>query len=221
MGLFEKACYVLGYFSVSVVWLVIPVLDRDLVIGMADAECVSNSTCFCERAFPPTGVRIQGTYSNYAYLLAALTILRFGFWHSAGATLLYVMSLLVLAFGSALYHATFTRFGELVDFTGMYLLATYIYVWQYQRWFTNRVSIRPAICFQIVCVVLLSALQYLWISSINRILFGLIVLIGYTIELVEIIRKRRRGLLLRWFVMFTALYICAMVLWIVDSFLSL
>jgi hypothetical protein len=192
------------------------------------AECWARDGCFCEAPLPSTGVAVHGTYSNYAYLVAALYVLLLGpVFRSLVMRTAFVVALVVQALGSALYHATFTTTGETLDFLGMYLLATFQFIWlwhrgcQYVEHGLGRARpYNPDWLLLVVWVVLggsLALVEFYYHSEANRAIFALAVLAGNVAELVLVVLGRRRNVSLPLYYTFLGTWCAASVVWALEQ----
>lgn len=90
-------------------------------------------TAFCEQALCAWVREPGNTWSNLAFIVAALVMYR----EAAGAgrhlrPLAHIT--LMTGVGSALYHATGTAWGQLLDYVGMHLGGTFMLVVCIRRW---------------------------------------------------------------------------------------
>jgi hypothetical protein len=91
---------------------------------------------FCEERLCGWVVEPANTWSNIGFILAGLAVLRAA-RHSprAGSTLTGVTAVLV-GIGSALFHATGARVGEVIDVSAMYLISALFVTLNLQRLFS-------------------------------------------------------------------------------------
>jgi len=112
------------------------------------AKCFPDN-CFCEAIRPATVAQPANTWSCLAFVLAGLFVLALNrldvslqpqngrpsnpMQRQTTYATTYGVALIVIGVGSGFYHASFTVIGGLFDQSGMYLLATFILLYNWSR----------------------------------------------------------------------------------------
>ncbi len=189
-----------------------------LVKGSLDnwrpATCLPDD-CFCEALRAGLIRQPANTWSSFAFLLVAL-------WVAArirsrdrsalpvlppAEAWLFVGSLALVGFGSAFYHASLTFVGQVIDVSGMYLVATFILLHRLgPRW---RISPLWSVLGFVVVNALLMAAQ-VTTPSLRRFAFGVLLASALLVEW----RFSRRGR--AWLGGGALLMAIAFGIWVVD-----
>jgi len=171
--------------------------------------------CFCETVHEGLIRQPANTWSSLAFLLAALWVAgkntsrakREGAVLGPAETWLFVSSLLIVGLGSAFYHASLTFVGQVVDVSGMYLIATFMLLHRLgPRW-----GVPPA--WSVVGFVALNAAlmaAQVTTPSLRRIAFGLLLVAAVGVEW----RSSRAGR--RWLGAGAVLMGIAFAIWALD-----
>lgn len=93
---------------------------------------------FCERELCAWIEQPANTWSNLAYVIVGLVIIRLA--RREGHPQLAAIGLIeiLLGFGSAYFHASSTHWGEVVDIGCMFLFSSYVLVINFNRWLCTR-----------------------------------------------------------------------------------
>jgi dihydroceramidase len=161
------------------------------------ATCLPDA-CFCEAIGVGFIRQPIGTWSNLAFVLAGLLMLD-DVWRPSSTRssllaqrraygLIYALAVIVIGLGSWFYHASLTFVGQWLDVMGMYLLGTFMVLYNIARLRSLRSR-----TFTVSYVLFNSALGLSLIVApeLRRYLFG--VLLVVTIALEVVIRYWSRG----------------------------
>jgi predicted membrane channel-forming protein YqfA (hemolysin III family) len=124
-----------------------------------------------------------------------------------GEIVLFSTTLAVIGLGSGFYHATLTLVGQVLDVSGMYLLATFILIHRLApKW-----NLRP-IGTSLAFVVANAALMIAQVTtpSLRRVVFGLLLITALSVE------WRASGPGRIWLAGGACLTAVAFVIWVVD-----
>lgn len=163
-------------------------LPADIWTDWRPATCLTHG-CFCEAPNDGNPIRqMANTVSSLGYIfsgIAALTLSkktqRFSFGHAA----IFGASSMTIGAGSAFYHASLTFAGQFFDVLGMFMLATFMLTYAFERLWDLRFVTTFAI--YLVIVLLLSALQIV-LPDTRRFVFAAVLLVALFFEA----RYRRR-----------------------------
>jgi hypothetical protein len=185
------------------------------------ATCMPDA-CFCEAL--GTGFVRQpiDTWSNLAFVLVGLLILEDVLRLSSNRSnllaqrrtygVVYAVAVILIGLGSWFYHASLTFVGQWFDVMGMYLLGTFMVLYNFAR-------LRPlssrTFALSYVLFNLALALSLIVVPELRRYLFGL--LLVATIALEVVIRRRsvtqiRTG----FFIAALSIYVLAQLIWTLD-----
>ncbi|MEO8575842.1 MAG: ceramidase domain-containing protein [Gemmatimonadales bacterium] len=125
------------------------------------------------------------TWSSLAFVIVAgVVLLR---WtrnrhiaHHATYPVLLALTLLVIGFGSAFFHATLSFNGQFVDVLGMYFIGTFALLYGIARFrgLTNRVLVAAFLAAN----ALLAAILY-WAPLLRRVIFGILIAAALAVEI--------------------------------------
>jgi hypothetical protein len=186
------------------------------------ATCLPDA-CFCENI--RTGFVRQpiNTWSNLSFVFVGLLILSAASADRSSArsnpitshqsyTSVYGFAVIAIGFGSMVYHASLTFIGQWLDVMSMYLLGTFMVVYNVSR-------LRPIddARFTIAYLLLNIALDVLLIvwPDARRYLFGALIGVALIIEAI-ICRTRQPIIQTRWLFAALATYIIAQIIWTLD-----
>ena len=171
--------------------------DPDPWTALAPATCMPLH-CFCEGLRPYLVRQPTNTITSFGFLIPAAII----FGRVAAATpgapsamraepvfpLLYGVALVMIGLGSAFYHASLTFVGQTIDVLGMYLIATFIIVYDVAR-------LRPLSRSAIAVLYVVGNALLLWLlvaqPELRRFVFALLIVAGLAME--YRIRSSRRS----------------------------
>lgn len=182
--------------------------------------------CFCEAIRDGPVRQPANAWSSLAFVAAAILIVmraradrrdRSGVPVNAMTTgtawpAVYVVALVVTGLGSAFFHASLTLVGQFLDVLGMYLIATFILLYNVGR-------LRPI--SQVVTVVSYLSLNIvlagllLEVPTLRRYLFAVVLTAAVALELT--IRARRTPVIeRRFFVGALIVIVVAFAIWVLD-----
>ncbi|BBM83932.1 ceramidase domain-containing protein [Candidatus Uabimicrobium amorphum] len=178
--------------------------------------------CFCEALRPGTIVQPVNTWSNLAFILIGLLVLRQGkkdfiaqsFSNSMSTKRVYSFTygilIVFLGFGSFFYHASMTFLGQVFDLMGMYLLTTFVILYNVERLRPYKASIF-IISYLIINTILLCIL--LTLPQTRRYIFAVLVIVALIPEYWIYRKKKTNNRLL---FLAVGLLIVAFIIWILD-----
>lgn len=188
------------------------------------ADCLPNA-CFCEAVGSGFVRQPVNAYTNAAYLLAGLFILRFlGKTGNAGESpdgtliprkwlAIFGAAFIAVAIGSFIYHASFIFLGEEMDDDSMYLVGVFILLFQISR--ERKLTGKQFLLVYIFLNLLLETTIF-FLPAIRGGLFALIIAAATIVEL----SRRKQGIvpqtgkmLLKANLVFLAAYF----IWILDK----
>jgi hypothetical protein len=152
------------------------------------------AACFCEAIRDGIFRQPANTWSSLGFALAGLLVVGRGLADQRAAAplnhrnlstttlgypLLFGGALIAIGLGSAFYHASLSFLGQLVDVSGMNLLATYLIAYALARTSGN---VRGAIVLYVILNLLL-ILAVAAIPGLRRSIFALLLAIGLFLEM--------------------------------------
>jgi len=176
------------------------------------ATCLPDD-CFCESLGSGLISQPANAWSSLGFVAIALWVsVRLSRRRSAPVFTkaeggLFVVSLLVVGLGSAFYHASFTFAGQVLDVSGMYLVATFILLHR----LAPTASVSPVwsvLGFVLLNGVLMTA--QVTTPSLRRIVFGVLLAAALAVEW----RWSRAGR--TWLAIGASLMALAFVIWFID-----
>lgn len=194
--------------------------------GWQPASCMPAS-CFCEGIRPGAVAQPANAWSSLGFALIGLLVLgqcrndlsahiRRERWNpmtrqtSYAAT--YGVALIMIGLGSAFYHASLTFVGQFFDVMGMYLLATFVLLYNLDRWHTM-----PKKSFVLMYLAANLILAYLLIEvpALRRWIFGVILLAALVPEFLRR-QQRQIDIQTKYLRAALAMILAAFIIWILD-----
>jgi hypothetical protein len=161
-----------------------------MLLAMQPASCLP-SACFCEAVRASPVAQPVNTGTSLAFLAAAVIVTgarrravrvspRENLMLTAPVyTLLYCVSLVVIGFGSMFYHASLTFAGQTADVAGMYLLATFLVLYNAGR-LRPITPLRTAVLYVGINGALITLLVVA--PALRRYVFGAMILCAIVLE---------------------------------------
>lgn len=186
------------------------------------ATCLA-SGCFCEAVrWGESVLQPVNSWSSLTFLVPAGIVLA-GLpapGHPARGWMgLFAVSLTVTAMGSAAYHAALTFDAQFLDVLGMYLTAGVMIFYAVARARKDR-SWRRHAWLGYGAYVTVAAVALVVVPDLRRWLFGVLLILGITLEVAGPLRSRPRGDI-RIFFAGVALFAAAFLIWWLDQSLLL
>lgn len=174
------------------------------------ATCLPGA-CFCEVVRGGTVRQVANTWSSFAFVFVAFWVVgvaqldRVRVWSGNASNanainaksnamsqravypFLFALALFVVGAGSAWYHASLTFAGQFADVFGMYLIGTFVLVYNVGR--LRRLSDGAAVAWYLALNIVLALALYS-IPELRRYAFAVVIVVALAIEY----RVRRRGL---------------------------
>ena len=177
------------------------------------ATCLPDD-CFCEAIRDSLVRQPANTWSSLAFVVAAFWVLVRIRSSDRGRTALsraeaglFVSALAIVGLGSAFYHARLTFFGQVLDVSGMYLIATFILLHRLGPRF--RLPPRGSVVAFVIANAALMVAQ-VTTPSLRRVVFGVLLVAALVVEW----QASRRGR--PWLLRGTALMALAFAIWTLD-----
>lgn len=146
------------------------------------ATCLQRG-CFCEAPNPHSPIRqTANTVSSLGYLFSgtlAITSSKNARRFSRGHAAIFGVSSLLIGVGSAFYHASLTFSGQFFDVLGMFMLATLMLVYAFERIWDLRFA--ATVGLYLAIVLFLSLLQ-ISLPDTRRFVFALALIIALFFE---------------------------------------
>jgi hypothetical protein len=188
---------------------------------MAPASCMP-AHCFCESIRPYLVRQPLNTISSLAFLVPASLILARGLRSAAIASplirshrvfpLLYGIALALIGVGSAFYHASLSFIGQTIDVVGMYLIATFILLYNASR--LRRLSAASTATLYIA-----GNAGLLWLlvtqPEVRRYLFAVLIIVGLFLEY-RIRRRVQFRIATQYLLWAIALLVIGFCIWVLD-----
>ena len=171
--------------------------------------------CFCEAIHQGLIRQPANTWSSLGFVVVAVAVALSFFGDrdrskggiSRAETSLFIGSLLVVGLGSAFYHASLTFIGQVIDVSGMYLVATFVLLHRLgPRW--NLSPVAGVLGFVAVNGLLMVA--QVTTPSMRRVAFGILLISAIVVEWRA---SPARG---RWLAIGAGLMALAFAIWILD-----
>ena len=167
---------------------------------MSPATCLPDA-CFCEAVRTGLIAQPANTWSSLAFVLV-------GAWILARSPMkLYGAATIAIGLGSAFYHASLTFVGQVADIFGMYLLVTFMLVFNASRLWP-RVAELFGVLYAALNIALLAA--QIAVPQSRRYLFAAV------IALVLILETRSHRINRKWLFWAIAAMSAGFLLWTLD-----
>ncbi|RIK53806.1 hypothetical protein DCC62_32135 [candidate division KSB1 bacterium] len=190
------------------------------------ASCMPAS-CFCEDIRPGAVAQPANAWSSLGFALIGLLVLgqcrndlsvhkRRERWNpmtrqtSYAAT--YGVALIVIGLSSAFYHASLTFVGQFFDVMGMYLLATFVLVYNLDRW---RTMPKKSFVLMYLAANLILAYLLIEVPVLRRWIFGAILLVALAPEFLRR-RQQRADIQTKYLRAALATLLTAFIIWVFD-----
>ena len=152
--------------------------------GIEEPAVCMPDNCFCEIIHEDSIKQPMNTYSSFVFILFAIFILikfinrkdtsnNFPFYNSIAYPIIYILSLIIIGFGSMYYHSALNFWGQFADVSGMNLLASFLLVYHLQR---KKIISN----FTIYFIFINSILSYFLFTYpfLRRYLFGIVLILS-------------------------------------------
>jgi hypothetical protein len=201
-------------------------------VAWRPATCMPDA-CFCEAIGDGFIRQPIDTWSNLAFVLLGLLILE-DVWRPSSARsnllaqrrvygIVYAVAVMLIGLGSWFYHASLTFVGQWFDVMGMYLLGTFMVLYNVAR-------LRPlsgrAFAVSYVLFNLALGLSLIVVPELRRYLFGILLVVTMALEYSNRVSSIRRESLtgrrnpvspdLRYFGAALLVYVLAQIIWTLD-----
>ncbi|CAG0928341.1 hypothetical protein TFLX_00860 [Thermoflexales bacterium] len=202
------------------------------------ATCLPDA-CFCEAIGAGFIRQPIATWSNLAFVLVGLLILEDVLWSSSTRLnllaqrrtygVVYACAAILIGLGSWFYHTSLTFVGQWFDVMGMYLLGTFMVLYNVTRLrpLSNRAFVVSYVWFNLAL-----GLGLISVPELRRYLFGGLLLIAIALEVI-LRRHRRNGVSPsggewltessppisgspRYFIAALVIYLLAQIIWTLD-----
>jgi hypothetical protein len=187
------------------------------------ATCMPAS-CFCEAVGGGAVRQVANAWSSMGFVVVGAWVLSFGTGvrTTGGAVnpitrsrvygVVYGIAVLLVGFGSAFYHASLTFAGQFADVLGMYLLATFIFLYNLSRLYRPRAA--TVVLGYVLLNSILAALLY-GVPVLRRYLFAA-VLVSALVPEYLIRRERAPDMRSRYLLAALAVMSAGFGIWILD-----
>ncbi len=190
------------------------------------ATCMPDD-CFCEEIRPGAIAQPANAWSSLSFVLVGMSVLfsatrrrRANFKikpsnqtiENQGAITLYTTALFVIGIGSAFYHASLTFVGQFFDLMGMYLLITFVILYDLSR--LQKLP-RPGFTGWFIIFNIVLAYFLVVFPELRRYIFGGLVAAALALEFVARNKKKTAGRIL-YLNSAIAVFGVASLLWILD-----
>lgn len=180
------------------------------------ATCLQHG-CFCERPNQNSPIRqTANTISSLGYIFSgalALTSSKNARRFSRGHAVIFGASSLVIGIGSAFYHASLTFTGQFFDVLGMFMLATLMLVYAFERIWGLRFA--ATVGLYLTIVLFLSLLQ-ISLPDTRRFVFALALIIALFFE-ARYLKQQTPIIATKKLRLGITLLAVAYVIWILDN----
>lgn len=149
------------------------------------ADWARSTHIWCEEQLCSWVREPANTFSNISYVIIGILILMSARKHAYPHLKLLGWFSILLGFMSGFYHATSSFFGEVLDYSSMFLISSYVLVANLSRmykWSPKRMTIAAALLF------LVSVIGLIQFRTVGAVFFGIQINAALIVEL--IIRKK-------------------------------
>ncbi len=180
------------------------------------ATCLKQG-CFCEAPNPHSPIRqFANTLSSLAFVLSGALVLTHRPQNQRlpyGYAIIFSFSAILTGVGSAFYHASLTFIGQFFDVLGMFLLATFMLVYAFERIWSLR--LKTTIGLFLTINLLFGWMQFA-IPDTRRYVFAIVLVIALVFESYYR-RKNKPNITVNKLRLGTGLLALAYIIWILDN----
>lgn len=184
--------------------------------GWRPATCLPRG-CFCELPDHNSPIRQRAnTLSSLGYIFSgtlAIALSKNARRFSRGHAVIFGASSLIIGIGSAFYHASLTFTGQFFDVLGMFMLATLMLVYAFERIWDLRFA--ATVGLYLAIVLFLSLLQ-ISLPDTRRFVFALALIIALFFE-VRYLKQQTPIIATKKLRLGITLLAVAYVIWILDN----
>jgi sterol 3beta-glucosyltransferase len=185
------------------------------------ATCMPDA-CFCEAIGDGFIRHPIATWSNLAFVLAGLLILEDVLQSSSSRSsllaqrrtygMVYAVAIVLIGLDSWFYHASLTFVGQWFDVMGMYLLGTFMVLYNVARLrpLSSRAFAASYVLFNIAL-----GLSLIVVPELRRYLFGVLLVVTIALEVV-IRRRHATQICTGYFIAAFLIYVIAQIIWTLD-----
>jgi hypothetical protein len=190
------------------------------------ATCMP-AACFCENLRPGTIRQPINTWSNFSFVLVGLLILALAdqdfkrdragsppnlIRSNRSYPRIYGLAVIAIGFGSLFYHASLTFVGQWFDVASMYLLGTFMVLYNLSR--LRLIGWRAFVGLYLLFNIVLDLSLILWPELRRYLFFGLII-VALIVEAI-VFWKRRPRIKAAWMIAALLSMSFAWIIWTLD-----